>query len=131
MKHINEVNGNSVYGLGAGFGEVMDSAGRIRTFTGSTTGTTMSGTTIDAPSTAFTTPDLGTSGSPNPSGANGGDSASQTTSLTPVVAMPTSEAELQLGLAKVADPDVDAFMSYAAIVPEYCRLEGLLVKSIV
>ncbi|KAF7794159.1 hypothetical protein EIP86_005290 [Pleurotus ostreatoroseus] len=130
VNHINAANGN-VYGLGAGFGEVMDSAGRIRTFTGSTTGTTMSGTTIDAPSTAFTTPDLGTSGSPNPSGANGGDSATQTTSLTPVVAMPTSEAELQLGLAKVADPDVDAFMSYAAIVPEYSRLEGLLVKSIV
>ena len=45
--------------------------------------------------------------------------------------MVTTEAELQLGLAKVADPDVDAFMSYAAIVPEYCRLEGLLVKNLV
>ena len=45
--------------------------------------------------------------------------------------MPTSDAELQLGLAKVAEPDVDAFMSYAAIVPEYCRLEGLLIKSLV
>ena len=44
--------------------------------------------------------------------------------------MATSEPELQLGLAKVADPDVDAFMAYAAIVPEYCRLEGLLVKAV-
>ena len=64
-------------------------------------------------------------------GAGEGDPATQTTSLVPVVAMPTSDAELQLGLAKVAEPDVDAFMSYAAIVPEYCRLEQLLIKSIV
>ena len=38
---------------------------------------------------------------------------------------------MQLGLAKVAEPDVDAFMAYAALVPEYCRLEGLLIKAIV
>ena len=60
-----------------------------------------------------------------------GRRTSTTTSLTPVTALPSSEAEIQIGLAKVAEPDVDAFMSYAAIVPEYCRLEGLLVKSIV
>jgi xylulokinase len=47
------------------------------------------------------------------------------------VAMPTADAEAQIGLAKVAEPDVDAFMTYAAIVPEYCRLEGMLVKSLV
>ena len=45
--------------------------------------------------------------------------------------LPTSEAESQIGLVKVAEPDVDAFMSYAAIVPEYCRLESMLVKSLV
>lgn len=117
-----------LYGLGAGFVDV-DTAGRLRTYTGSTAVSAGSAATLDAPSTAFTTPDPNVSGSPHPGGADSGVPAP--TSLTPVVALPTSEAELQLGLAKVADPDVDAFMSYAAIMPEYCRLEGLLVKSIV
>ena len=89
----------------------------------------MSGSTLDPPSTAFTTPDLG--GSPSLPNASENTPTSTTTALTPVTALPTSEAELQLGFAKVDEPDVDAFMSYAAIVPEYCRLEGLLVKSIV
>ena len=132
IERLGSQNGGNLYGLGAGFGEVLDSAGRLRTFTGSTTGTTMSGTTIEAPSTAFTTPELGTVGSPNPASATGSESTPVApTALVPVTALPTSDAELQLGLAKVAEPDVDAFMSYAAIVPEYCRLEGLLVKSIV
>ena len=51
--------------------------------------------------------------------------------LFPVTALPTSEGEAQLGLAKVAEADLDAFMTYAAIVPEYCRLEGMLCKSLV
>ena len=54
-----------------------------------------------------------------------------TTTLVPITALQTSDVELQLGLAKVAEPDVDAFMSYAAIVPEYSRLEGMLIKAIV
>jgi xylulokinase len=49
----------------------------------------------------------------------------------PVTALPASEAETQVGLAKIAEPDVDAFMAYAAIVPEYVRLEGMLVKALV
>ncbi|EKM74838.1 hypothetical protein AGABI1DRAFT_95331 [Agaricus bisporus var. burnettii JB137-S8] len=53
------------------------------------------------------------------------------TPLTPVVALPTLDSETQLGLAKVAEADTDAFLSYAAIVPEFCRLEGMLVKGIV
>ncbi|THH00573.1 hypothetical protein EW026_g1991 [Hermanssonia centrifuga] len=124
---ITAPNGSSLYGLGMGFDDVLDGNGRLRTYTGSTVGTTMSGTTLETSLTAYTTPDLG-SGSPNP-----GDAAVApgTTTLVPVTALPTSEAELQLGLAKVAEPDVDAFMSYASIVPEYCRLEGMLVKSIV
>lgn len=132
-ERVDPLSTTNNYGLGAGFGEIIDSAGRLRTFTGSTAGTTMSGTTFEAPSTAFTTPDLGGASSPNLASASSGETpaATTTTSLIPVTAMPTSEAELQLGLAKVAEPDVDAFMSYAAIVPEYCRLEGLLVKSIV
>ena len=46
--------------------------------------------------------------------------------------MSASEAsEAQLGWVKVAEPDVDAFMAYASIVPEFVRLEGMLIKSLV
>ena len=120
-------------GFGLGFGEAE--IARLRTVTGSTAGTAMSGSTLgEGPSTAFTTPDLGGLGSPNTSQTPGADSAgapATPSALQPVTAMQTSDAELQLGLAKVAEPDVDAFMSYAALVPEYCRLEGLLIKAIV
>jgi xylulokinase len=76
-----------------------------------------------AASTSFnTTPDIG----------NGGGGASSTpTPLAPVTPLPTSDGELQLGLAKVADSDYDAFLSYASIVPEYYRLENILIKAIV
>jgi len=101
--------------------------GRMRTLTGSTVDTSASAGS-GAPSTTFTTPDLGGGASP---GANGGAAAPQTTSLTPVTAMPTADSEAQIGLAKVAEADVDAFMTYAAIVPEYCRLESMLCKTLV
>ncbi|CAL1702910.1 unnamed protein product [Somion occarium] len=125
------------YGLGIGnaFGDGLSGASRLRTITGSTMDSVLSGSTLgDTPSTAFTTPDLGSMTSPNPAGTGDTSTATppqSTTTLTPVTAMLTSDAELQMGLAKVADPDVDAFMSYAAIVPEYCRLEGMLVKGLV
>lgn len=67
-------------------------------------------------------------------GSSSGASSSATvnpTPLTPVVALPTSDGEAQIGWAKVAEPDSDAFLAYASIVPEYCRLEGLLVKGLV
>lgn len=132
VERTDALNSANAYGLGAGFSDIINSTGRLRTITSSTAETTMSGSTLDGgPSTAFTTPDLGVTGSPNPASAASSDAPASTTTLVPVVALPTSDAELQLGLAKVAEPDVDAFMSYAAIVPEYCRLEGLLVKSIV
>jgi xylulokinase len=71
--------------------------------------------------------------SPDLSNTAGGETSSTTSApLTPVTVMAsTSENDLQVGLGKVTDPDVDSFMSYAAIVPEYCRLEGMLVKGIV
>ena len=130
-----EMLSGSAFALGPAFGENgLDPSGRLRTFTSSTVATTISTSTLgDVPSTAFTTPDLGASGSPNASGetSEAPVPTSTATALTPVVALPTSEPETQMGLAKVADPDVDAFMSYAAIVPEYCRLEGMLVKGLV
>ena len=116
-------------GYGLGFSET--DIARLRTVTSSTAGTTLSGSTLgEAPSTAFTTPDLGSLASPNPNQGEPSTPSAPST-LQPVTAMITSDAELQLGLAKVAEPDVDAFMSYAALVPEYCRLEGLLIKAIV
>lgn len=110
---------------GDAFGE-GELAARLRSATGSNTTTGTSTASSNAlSSTTFTTPDLGT--------ANAGSAgeAAATTSLTPVTALPTSESETQVGLAKIAEPDVDAFMAYAAIVPEYCRLEGMLVKALV
>ncbi|KAI0263597.1 actin-like ATPase domain-containing protein [Gloeopeniophorella convolvens] len=118
---------------GDAFGE-GELAVRLRTVTGSSTATGTSSSSGALPSTAFTTPDLG-SASANVSGdsAAAAATANTTTSaaLTPVTALPTSESEMQVGLGKVAEPDVDAFMAYAAIVPEYCRLEGMLVKALV
>lgn len=132
VEEIERLSGSS-FALGPAFGDnTLDPSGRLRTFTNSTVATTLSSSTLDAPSTAFTTPDLGPSNSPGGSGENNDAAPTQSaTALTPVVALPTSEPESQMGLAKVADPDVDAFMSYAAIVPEYCRLEGMLVKGLV
>ncbi|KAF9484591.1 D-xylulose kinase [Pholiota conissans] len=116
---------------------------RLRTQTGSTAESSSNSSTGMPPSSAFTTPDLGlgnlgimtsTGGLSAPSPANGsGGAATPTTPtpLTPVVALATSDAEAQVGLAKVAEPDVDAFMTYAAIVPEYSRLETMVVKGIV
>ena len=122
------VIGSGVYGVsGSGYGE---SSLRLRTQTGSTTDTHSSNTTsVLAPSTALTTPDLGSLGQHSTNGSAG--TSSIPTPLTPVVALATSDAEAQIGLAKVAEPDVDAFLTYAAIVPEYYRLEGMLIKGIV
>ncbi|TCD67838.1 hypothetical protein EIP91_011900 [Steccherinum ochraceum] len=129
---------SSAAGFGLGIGGAFNEAdlvgsGRLRTFTNSTITSAISGTTVgESPSTAFTTPDIGSS-SPGASGTevDAAAAAAAPSVLTPVTAMPTSEAETQMGLAKVAEPDVDAYMSYAAIVPEYCRLEGMLAKGLV
>ena len=125
------VIGSGVYGVsGSGSGgSYGENVMRLRTQTGSTTDTHSSNTSsVLAPSTALTTPDLGTLGQPS---ANGSTGTSVPTPLTPVIALATSDSEAQIGLAKVAEPDVDAFLTYAAIVPEYYRLEGMLIKGIV
>ena len=115
---------------GDAFGE-GELAARLRTATGSSTATTTGTSTNSSgilPSSTFTTPDLGTT-STAPVGE--ASTTASTAALMPVTALPTSEGETQVGLAKIAEPDVDAFMAYAAIVPEYCRLEGMLVKALV
>ncbi|KAF8196970.1 hypothetical protein BJ912DRAFT_93874 [Pholiota molesta] len=135
------VIGASVYGTSSYADTNNLLSARLRTQTGSTAESSSSGGL--APSSAFTTPDLGLGNlgimtnagglsAPTPSNGSGGAATPTTpTPLTPVVALTTSDAEAQLGLAKVAEPDVDAFMTYAAIVPEYSRLETMVVKGIV
>jgi xylulokinase len=112
---------------GDAFGE-GELAARLRTATGSSTATTTSMSSSGGlPSSTFTTPDLGTTSA----GPGEASATASSAALMPVTALPTSEAETQVGLAKIAEPDIDAFMAYAAIVPEYCRLEGMLVKALV
>ncbi|KAF9032393.1 hypothetical protein BJ165DRAFT_1357960 [Panaeolus papilionaceus] len=136
-------------GLGVIGGGIYNAFGdRVRSQTGSTIDTLANSLSSGlSPSSAYTTPDLGLGnlgmlGGPSGlsvPGANGGVPTPGTgnvtpttpTPLTPVVALHTSDAEVQIGLAKVAEPDVDAFLTYAAIVPEYCRLEGMVLKGIV
>jgi xylulokinase len=128
------VIGSGVYGIsGSGSGGAYgESTMRLRTQTGSTTDTLSSNTSSGiAPSTALTTPDIGSLGQHSNSTNGSAGTPSIPTPLTPVVALATSDAEAQIGLAKVAEPDVDAFLAYASIVPEYYRLEGMLIKGIV
>ncbi|KAI0049120.1 D-xylulose kinase [Auriscalpium vulgare] len=116
---------------GDAFGEgEMAEARRLRTTTASTAAGTTSSAASGGPSTAYTTPDLGGAAA-SPGGTAAAGESGAPANLAPVTALPTGEAEMQIGLGKVAEPDVDAFMAYAAIVPEYCRLEGMLVKALV
>ncbi|KAF8625622.1 hypothetical protein AX17_006807 [Amanita inopinata Kibby_2008] len=147
------VMGGNAFGGGGGVGPgPYDTTGaRSRTQTTSTVDSLMSNASArHTPSTAFTTPDLGLgnlttlsaaptnsngggngSGNGNGTGSGNGTTPTTPTPLTPVVALPTADGEVQIGLAKVADPDLDSFLTYAAIVPEYCRLESMLIKGIV
>lgn len=120
---------------------------RLRSHTGSTIESLSSSSGGLAPSSAFTTPDLSLSnlGVMNPisglslssnasataNGSGGTGTPTTTNPLTPVSALPTADTEAQIGFAKVAEPDVDAFMTYGAIVPEYSRLETMVIKGIV
>jgi xylulokinase len=122
--------------IGGGVYGASFSGERLRTQTGSTADTLLSSSSSSmmAPSSAFTTPDLGLGNlgvNSNTNGSAGAATPTTPTPLTPVVALATSDAEAQIGLAKVAEPDVDAFMTYAAIVPEFSRLETMVVKGIV
>jgi len=76
----------------------------------------------NAPSTAVT--------SPEPSYFAARDQ-NQLTHFTPITALEDLDNEGGGYLSKVAEPDIDAFMQYAALVPEYCRLEGLVVRGAV
>jgi xylulokinase len=131
------IGGGGVYGATYGDGGAIGQPSRMRTQTNSTADTISSSTGSGiAPSTAYSTPDMGLGNMGLiPSGQSGSTAGAVTptmpTPLTPVVALATSDAEAQVGLAKVAEPDLDAFMTYAAIVPEYSRLERMVLKGVV
>lgn len=112
--------------------------GRMRTLTGvssdaSTLGPSLSTYKVGdvAAAAGGSSPSGGVNAGAGASGSGTGGASTSTATLTPVTALPTSDSEAQIGLAKIAEADVDAFMTYAAIVPEYCRLEGMLCKSLV
>jgi len=77
----------------------------------------------NAPSTAFT--------SPEPSYFIPKEQQNALTNFTPIAPLEDLDNEGGGYLAKVAEPDIDAFMQYAALVPEYCRLESLVVRGAV
>lgn len=122
---------------------------RIRTTTGSSMATMSATSGFTTPGgtsilTSLTSPDASMNYGMNGSGlsptaaaatpteaTSSGGPTTGITPLTPVSALPTADTEAQLGWMKVAEPDVDAFMAYASIVPEFVRLEGLLIKSLV
>lgn len=117
------------YGNNAFLGSELGN--RLRTSTGSTADTLGSSQSSGPTSTTYTTPDVAGLGVPGSNGNNASSTPTTSQPLVPVTPLPTSEAEVQIGLAKVAEPDFDAFMSYASIVPEYYRLENMLIKGIV
>lgn len=144
---INNTNGSGTPSAGAGSGTPP----RIRTTTGSSLAsaltaslsisTSASGSPGGSSFTAFTSPDVGATGIASVNGAttptdtqvglSGAATSTGITPLTPVSALSTGDAEAQLGWTKVADPDYDSFMAYASIIPEFVRLESLLIKSLV
>jgi xylulokinase len=97
-----------------------DDDGRERTITGSTAATSMS--------LHLQIPGANPSLSLSAVGAGGNGQVQPSAS---VHALPTDESDALLGLAKVAEADMDAFAAYAALVPEWCRLEGMLVRGVV
>jgi xylulokinase len=51
--------------------------------------------------------------------------------MAPIQPLLTDDADTQMGLVKVAEADHDTFLTYAAIVPEFCRLDRMLVNGLV
>ena len=113
-------------GLGMGMGMGMRGAGiqRARTPTQSSNSTVLSQLSIQtmtSTSTAQTSP--------------GGRAVTPTSGMahhhSAVCVSPlasTTDEDFQSGLCKVAEPDWDGFMTYASIVPEFCRVEGMLAR---
>ncbi|KZO97418.1 hypothetical protein CALVIDRAFT_536429 [Calocera viscosa TUFC12733] len=69
---------------------------------------------------------LGTPGTLMPAFGESPSASGSPAATQEVVGLQTDEADVLLGLRKFADSDIDAFMSYAAVVPEFLRLERML-----
>ncbi|KAH7868927.1 uncharacterized protein C8R40DRAFT_1060708 [Lentinula edodes] len=136
------------------YGATMSSMATMSTI-GSMSSMGSMGTNITTPDMSLLNPGSGatTPGSVkdvnNPSSGTASANVPGASTLTPVSALPlpspspnphsgsspvsttSYEDDLQLaqlGLAKVAEPDTDAFMTYAAIVGEYARLDGVVIR---
>ncbi|KAJ4495854.1 hypothetical protein C8J55DRAFT_5421 [Lentinula edodes] len=136
------------------YGASMSSMATMSTI-GSMSSMGSMGTNITTPDMSLLNPGSGatTPGSVkdvnNPSSGTASATVPGASTLTPVSALPlpspspnshpgsspvsttSYEDDLQLaqlGLAKVAEPDTDAFMTYAAIVGEYARLDGVVIR---
>lgn len=106
---------------------------RTRTTTTTTSSSPSLGSTLNTPALSTASSTLSTllnNGSLSQGSTPTPGTPSPPTAVT-LTALPTDDVDAQAGLLKVADSDNDAFMTYAAIVPEYCRLEGMLVKALV
>lgn len=117
---------------GSGFLRESASLGSLSSHTTNTSGgmtmnSSLSNLTLNTSPGMLSVPGFGSSGglAPGPSSPT-----SQPISVS-VVGLPTDDADAHVGLVKVAEADVDSFMSYAAFIPEYCRLEGMLVKALI
>ncbi|KAJ3814370.1 D-xylulose kinase [Lentinula aff. lateritia] len=123
------------------YGATMSSMATMSTI-GSMSSMGSMGTNITTPDMSLLNPGSGatTPGSVkdvnNPSSGAASANVPGASTLTPVSALPLpspspnpgSSPLAQLGLAKVAEPDTDAFMTYAAIVGEYARLDGVVIR---
>ena len=132
-----EASTPTLVGLGLGLGSFLNAGGGItiskedggsfitRARTPTTSSTQSSALTSLSIGTGITSPSsIGTSAySPSPNSA-----IPVTISVTP---LHTDDKDGQAGLLMVSEADHDSFMTYAAIVPEYCRLEGMLIKNLV
>ncbi|EJT98275.1 hypothetical protein DACRYDRAFT_24727 [Dacryopinax primogenitus] len=117
--------------------ELAEPITRTRTLTGgsntsigsyaslASTPSAISHTSSPASLASLTTPGLMPPFGESPS-ASGSPAA-----MPEVVGLQTDEADVLLGLRKLADSDIDAFMGYAAIVPEFLRLERMLAMGTV
>ncbi|KAF8321157.1 hypothetical protein DL93DRAFT_2212896 [Clavulina sp. PMI_390] len=86
---------------------------------------------VEAAMPAFGLSNNAAASSPSSTGPPGTAASAPAPATLSVSPLPTDEADIDLGLVKVSECDLDAFMMYAALVPEYCRLEGMLVRALV
>ncbi|KAJ3746716.1 D-xylulose kinase [Lentinula detonsa] len=148
-----EINQRGMYSNSMSSMATMSSINSMSSMGSMSTNVTTPDMSLFNPGSGATTPGSVKDANNPSSGSSGAQPASanvpSASTLTPVFALPLPSPSLnphsgltptsttsyeddlhlaQLGLAKVAEPDTDAFMTYAAIVGEYARLDGVVVR---